>query len=177
MTDELILVRPTPADAARVWAYHEEFTAHGDSLDGTSGLGSYADYESWLSIVNDCAAATDYCHGFVPATQYLAVRKKDGALVGMASIRHRLDEKLLRHGGSIGYSVRFSERRKGYGSSMLRMALPLIKATGQQKALVTCYKENLGSQGVIKSCGGVFSDEFFENGHTTQRYWIDLSNL
>lgn len=175
MTDKLVFVFPTLANKARVWAYRQDFLARGDSLDGTMSLGQASDYESWLAEVEGSHAAKERYKGFVPGTQYLAVRERDGALVGMANIRHYLDERLLRHGGSIGYSVRFAERNKGYGSEILRMALPIIKSLGQSRALVTCFKENLGSQGVILHNGGKFCDEFIENGRTTQRYWIDLA--
>lgn len=174
MMDRLELQFPTAADGPAVWDYRQEFIDHGDSMDGCLGLRDAESFDAWLRIVEENRKAVDRYQDRVPSDEYLVILKADHRLVGMCNIRRYLDEKQLRHGGSIGYSVRFSERKNGYGTELLRLALPLIRATGQTRALVTCYKENLGSQGVIRNNGGIFQDEFFENGHTTQRHWIDL---
>ena len=50
----------------------------------------------------------------VPAETYFLVRKRDNKIVGMINIRLQLHEKLKEFGGNIGYSIRPTERRKGY---------------------------------------------------------------
>ena len=110
----------------------------------------------------------------VPETLFLTVRTEDDCLVGMIDIRHRLNEYLMLFGGHIGYSVRPTERRKGYAKEQLRLALPYCKQIGIEKALITCYKDNIGSAKTIQANGGVLENELPEEGRITQRYWITL---
>lgn len=73
---------------------------------------------------------------------FLAVRSKDNFVVGIIDFRHPLSEFLLNFGGNIGYSIRPSERRKGYASEMLRLILIICRELGESKVLLTCDKEN-----------------------------------
>lgn len=83
----------------------------------------------------------------------------------------------MQKGGHIGYEVRPSERRKGYATEMLRLALKKCVDLGITKVLITCDKSNLGSAKTIQNQGGVLENEFLEeNGELAQRYWINLEN-
>jgi predicted acetyltransferase len=97
--------------------------------------------------------------------------------IGRISLRHRLTENLRRYGGHIGYEIRPTQRRKGYGTEMLRLALPIVRDLGITKALVTCDTTNVGSRKIIEANGGVLQDiiqtEFSKA--PTMRWWIDLS--
>ena len=77
--------------------------------------------------------------GRVPQTTYWIV-DKDG-YAGRISIRHRLNEKLLKIGGHIGYDVRPSKRRNGYGEKALKLALPKARAFGLAKVLLTLFPQ------------------------------------
>ena len=92
----------------------------------------------------------------------------------MIDIRHRLNEYLLQFGGNIGYSVRPSQRRKGYATEMLALALEECRKLGIDRALVTCDKTNIGSAKTIQKNGGVLENEVLEGDRITQRYWIAL---
>ena len=96
--------------------------------------------------------------------------------LGMASVRPQLNEALKKRGGNIGYAVRKSERRKGYGTLILKLALDSARALGLEKALVTCHDENLGSARIIESNGGVLQDKIKIEGLplAERRYWIQL---
>lgn len=58
-----------------------------------------------------------YGIAYVPSVTYLAAREKDDRLVGIMDFRRRLNQNLLNYGGNIGYSVRPSERGKGYAAT------------------------------------------------------------
>ena len=98
--------------------------------------------------------------------------------IGRISLRHRLVGSLDRYGGHIGYEIRPSQRRKGYGTEMLRLALPITRDLGIDKALVTCDTTNRASRTIIEANGGVLQDiiqtEFSDV--PTMRWWIDLSD-
>ena len=95
-------------------------------------------------------------------------------ILGVVNIRHRLTDKLLIEGGHIGYGIRPSERRKGYATKILELALVEAKKLGIERALVTCDKENIGSAKTILRNGGKFDQENLYEGRIVQRYWIDV---
>ena len=79
---------------------------------------------------------------------------------------------LLNYGGHIGYSVRKSERNKGYAKSMLKYACSFLFSLALDKVLVTCDHENIASKKSIESCGGVLENIVKEDNSYTLRYWI-----
>ena len=89
-------------------------------------------------------------------------------------IRHSLNEALLLDGGHIGDGVRPSERRKGYATAMIALALDECRKLGIEKVLMVCNKENTGSAKSIQNNGGVLENEINVEGETVQRYWIQL---
>jgi len=80
----------------------------------------------------------------------------------------------LNYGGHIGYGIRPSERKKGYATKMLELALALCRQKGMEKVLLTCDKGNIGSAKTMSKNGAVLENEVEENGKTVQRYWITL---
>ncbi len=51
----------------------------------------------------------------------------------MIDIRHELNDFLYKFGGHIGYSVRKSERRRGYTKEMLHLVLEKCKDMNMKK--------------------------------------------
>ena len=90
------------------------------------------------------------------------------------NIRHFLNEQLLMNGGHIGDGIRPSERRKGYATEMIALALEKCRELNIRKVLMVCDKENIGSAKSIIKNGGVLENEVIINGVTDQRYWINL---
>jgi predicted acetyltransferase len=76
--------------------------------------------------------------------------------LGRLSIRHELNEYLLRGGGNIGYEVRPRARRQGHATAMLAAALPRAAALGIDPARLDCEADNVASRRVIEKNGGVF---------------------
>jgi len=110
--------------------------------------------------------------GWVPGTTRFLVH--EGRVLGVFNLRHRLTDFLHRFGGHVGYSVRPSERRQGYGIVLLEAAKSLAQDMKIERLLVTCDPKNVASVGVIKKCGGVLEDQFYYEpvGHEVCRYWI-----
>jgi len=97
--------------------------------------------------------------------------------IGRVSVRHELNENLSKIGGHVGYEIRPSKRRKGYGKRILELGLKEAKKLDLKKVLVTCDSYNLGSKKIIESNGGVFENELFidDSNVGKLRYWIDLA--
>ncbi|MBL4932154.1 GNAT family N-acetyltransferase [Clostridium sp. YIM B02565] len=131
------------------------------------------DYKEWLEKTYMYEKEETCLKDFVPAHTYFLVNENK-RILGAINIRHRLNDYLLNYGGHIGYGIRPTERRKGYASVMLELALPIAKKLGINKALITCDKNNLGSAKTIIKNGGVLENEVKEDGEITQRYWINL---
>ena len=94
--------------------------------------------------------------------------------MGLIDVRHSLDtDFFLRYGGHIGYAVRPSERRKGYGAAMLRRALAFASGIGLAEVMVSCGSDNLASRKTIEACGGRLAGwEPYADGLTLLIYWI-----
>lgn len=169
----LILVRPSMEHKEMVLDYKQEFLKHDESMDGTAGLRNCDSYSEWLDALRDNASEETVREGLVPATSLLAMTSDGKTLVGMIDIRHRLNDYLLQVGGHIGYSVRRSERRKGYATEMLALGLEVCKDLGIERILVTCDKDNIGSAKTILNNGGVLDNEVTRDGKVVQRYWFE----
>ncbi|WP_208589975.1 GNAT family N-acetyltransferase [Gracilibacillus suaedae] len=103
--------------------------------------------------------------------------KKSGekTIIGVVNIRHRLSEMLLAIGGHIGYGIRPSERKKGYATKILELALLEAKKIGITRALVTCDADNIGSLKAILKNGGIEDGDYVEDdGNVVKRFWIEL---
>lgn len=172
--DEIQLVRPDESYKEQILSYKAEFLANHDSMDGTANLIHFHAVEDWLIALKDNSSPETVREGLVPASTYLGVRTSDHRVVGMIDIRHELNDYLFNFGGHIGYSVRKSERCKGYATKMLALALKECKKLHINKVLVTCDKENLASSKTILHQGGVLENEVLEDGCITQRYWVQL---
>ncbi len=113
--------------------------------------------------------------GKVPDSVFFLLDEDRNRLLGAVNIRHYLNEYLLREGGHIGDGIRPSERRKGYATEMIRLALIECKKLGMNKVLITCDRDNIGSAKSIIHNGGILENEFVNSdGEIEQRYWITL---
>ena len=175
--EEFILTRPTSEYASQIAQYRQEFLDVGDSMDGTGSLRRIENPEEYIKISEDYEDPQKVPAHLVPATQFLFVRKSDNRLVGMIQVRHCFNDYLEKYAGHIGYSVRPSERRKGYAKEMLRMALPFCREIGIDKVLIACIDGNIGSEKTILANGGVYESTVHEpNGdRDLKRFWINLS--
>jgi predicted acetyltransferase len=113
--------------------------------------------------------------GFVPNSVFFLLDEEADRLLGAVDIRHYLNEVLLKEGGHIGDGVRPTERRKGYASEMIRLALAECQKLGIDRVLIVCDRDNVGSARSIVKNGGVLENELVKpDGTIMQRYWITL---
>lgn len=175
--EELKLVIPTEEYLPQVWDYRRECLEAGSSMDGCGSLRRCETAEDWLAEVHRQTDPATVPEGRVQATQFLTVRVSDGRLVGMLQVRHTLNDYLRQFAGHIGYSVRPSERRKGYAKEQLRQTLVWCREKlGLPRVLITCLDNNEASRRTIQSQGGVYDGTVYEpeDKEMLERYWIDL---
>lgn len=96
-----------------------------------------------------------------PHIQYLLIRNDDKKMVGAVSVRpyltKRLDES---YGGNIGYSIRPTERKKGYATLGLKLAIEKCREINPNSDIILgCFKDNTGSRKTILKNGGILIEE------------------
>lgn len=85
----------------------------------------------------------------------LFIRKSDNKIIGSTNIRWDLPEHMIKFGSHIGYSIRPTERRKGYSKIQLFIALLEAQKLKLDNVILACDVNNIGSNKTIKSLGGV----------------------
>ena len=163
------LRRPTLEDKDAILEMIAEFEQVQSPHDGGFWDTENFVYEEWLEINMQKEMGINLPENRVASIQFVSFDDVGRAL-GFLNLRLRLNEGLLNYAGHIGYSIRPSERGKGYAKEALRQGLQVAKEKNIKKALVTCSTENPASRAVIVANGGVFED--VRNG--VERYWIDL---
>lgn len=143
---------------------------HYKSLDLEELTNNFNNYiDKILSISQGENLPQDY----VAETTYWLVDKD--IFIGRISIRHKLTDKLFKEGGHIGYDVRPSQRKKGFGKKILKLGLKKAKKLGITKVLITCNVNNLASKKVIELNGGIFENAIKVKSQPDKlRYWINL---
>lgn len=89
----------------------------------------------------------------------------------MIDFRHTLNE-FLKNLGNCGYSVRPSERKKGYATEMLGQLIPVAKVAGIPELHISVEKANMASIKVIQNNGGIYERSFSFENETADIYKI-----
>ena len=165
----MILRRPTLADKETILEMMSEFEQTQSTHDGGFWDAEGFSYENWLETNLNKEMGINLPENRVPSIQFVLFDESGHAL-GFLNLRLRLNEGLLNYAGHIGYSIRPSERGKGYAKEALHQGLKIAKGKNIKRALVTCSTENPASRAVILANGGELED--VPNG--TERYWIEL---
>jgi predicted acetyltransferase len=170
------LIYPNKEYKEKAYDYIKEFKQYNSVVNGTGGLERYSEYDDWLKKLDDDLDIQNIPEDRVPAHTYFLIRVPDNKIIGMINIRHKLNEFLYREGGHIGYSIRPTERQKGYGALILSLGLKKCTDLNMNKVLVTCDKANIASAKVICKNNGILENEIYSEtcSETVQRYWIDL---
>ena len=172
--EKIILIKPDLSYADEIIKYKEEALFEKAIINSSISLEKFSSVEGWLEELKKRSRQETVPEGLVPSSTYLGIREKDNYIVGMIDIRHYLNEYLTQVGGNIGYSVRKSERNKGYAKQMLKLALEKCRDLKMKKVLITCDEDNIASEKVILSANAKFEDIINVDGENKKRFWIDL---
>ena len=96
-------------------------------------------------------------YGKVNEAIYLAFDEND-RMVGIGDIRLGSNDFIDNYAGRIGYTVRPSERKKGYATQILKELVHEADMLGMENLLVTCNENNIASSKVIEKAGGVLEN-------------------
>lgn len=80
----------------------------------------------------------------------------------MINIRLVLNEKLKKFGGNIGYSIRLTERKKGYNKINLYLGLLCCQEHNIDEVLLDCDKNNPASAKTMIALGGELLREYYD---------------
>lgn len=127
----------------------------------------YSEFNKYLKTNKRMAEGKDLPEGYVPQTLYWLF--VEGKPVGMAKLRHYLNESLREKGGHAAYAIRKSKRRQGYGKIILKKLIKKAKQKNINELLLTCDDDNLASRRVIEANGGKLDK--IEDGECF--YWIN----
>ena len=165
----IIFKEPIDVSFQQIEDYKNEFITNNEIIQGAANMAALSISE-WVQFAENTKYKETVTPGFVTAHTFFAL--DNNKIVGIINARHELNDYLLNFGGHIGYSVRKSERRKGYGKKMLNYTSEFLFSLVLQKILITCDKNNIASKRTIESCGGILENEVVEESRTTLRYWI-----
>lgn len=167
---------PSEAREADAMEFLAEFVKANTVIRGSGGFDLYTtDYAGWLNRVREDRVRQP-SEQRVPAETYFLVRESDNKIIGTISIRLVLNKALWNFGGNIGYSIRPSERRKGYNKINLFLGLCVCKNRGIEAVLISCEKRNIASAKSIQALGGKMIYEYMDDelGYEIQNYVIDV---
>ena len=167
------LVRPALEHKEKALAYRQEHFDHGENIiNGSELLDKTECYEEWLQSIKNNENTETVSSDWVVTDTFFAVDEQD-EIVGIIDLRHTLNE-FLKDFGNSGYSVRPSQRKKGYATEMLRQVLDIARRAGLTELHLSVEKDNLPSVKTIIKNGGVYERSFEFESELADIYRIEL---
>jgi predicted acetyltransferase len=169
----LFLTEPSVAYRDSFIQSIREFQAEGRQLQyDLNSLTS--DFGAYVPELQDKKDRSKLKPGRVPGSNFWLIDNNE--FIGRLSLRYELNENLLRVGGHIGYEIRPSKRRQGYGTEILMLGLEKARELGLHRVLVTCDEDNIGSKKIIEHNGGKLENAIEIEGDPVKklRYWINI---
>lgn len=167
------LVRPTLEHKEKALAYRKEHFEHGENIiNGSELLDKTEAYEEWLASIKNNENPETVNPAWVVTDTFFAVDEQD-EIVGIIDLRHTLND-FLKDFGNSGYSVRPSQRKKGYATEMLRQVLEVAREAGLTELHFSVEKDNIPSIKNIVKNGGVYERSFEFESELADIYRIEL---
>ena len=166
------LKRPIKENEAEALAFKQEFIDNGEqTINGSELLDQMDSYDEWLKSVSDNTSPETVNPSWVVTDTYFAFDEND-RLVGVIDLRHELND-FLKDFGNSGYSVRPSERRKGYATEMLRLIIKRAAEIGIRQLQLSVERTNEPSVKTIIKNGGRYERSFTFEGEEADVYMIE----
>jgi len=167
------LVRPTLEMKEEAMAYRQaHFDAGEHVISGSELLDQTEDYAQWVQDVAANTSPETVNPAWVVTDTFFAVDEND-SIVGIIDLRHSLND-FLQDFGNVGYSVKPSERRKGYATEMFRQVREIARQAGMQELHMAVHRDNEPSVKTIVNAGGVVCRSFIAEEKWADMYLIQL---
>jgi predicted acetyltransferase len=173
MTDNLRLVEPALQYKEAHLAAVREFCAAGEwDADPDQIAVNFETILRWIAAQKDPATVDA---GQLPSEDFWLMDGEE--YIGKLTLRTQINEQFLHVGGHIGYDIRPSKRRQGYGTELLRLGLEKARERGLTRVLLTCDETNIGSRKLIEANRGQLENAVVVEGSPVKklRYWIELT--
>ena len=132
-------------------------------------------FDEWLEKAHKNDAGIDLPDGWISNTKYWLLDNDE--YIGSFTLRHDLNETLMKWGGHIGYIIRPSKRGHGYAFKGLELVLAEASKRGLKRCLITCNTENDASFAVINKAKNIYGGEQLEDSHldgfSEHRVWVN----
>lgn len=152
------LERPSIQRKKDIVDYIKEFVDYNSDLNGMGFLDNILSGLTFEEVLTKCLNMKneEYARSMHRAQTkaFLLIREDDNKLVGTISVRWNLPKEMISFGGNIGYSIRPTERRKGYNKINLYLGLLEAQKIGLSNIMLSCDVDNLGSSKTMEALGG-----------------------
>ena len=154
------LVRPTKELEKAAIDFKNEFFQNGEyEINGSELWDKTDSYDIWLENVTKNSCKETVNPNWVVTDTFFAVRECDNHIIGIIDFRNELND-FLKDFGHCGYSVRPTERKKGYATEMLKQIIDLARQIGLKEMQLSCVSDNEPSVKTITNNGGIYQRSF-----------------
>ena len=178
LMEKFYLEEPTIERKQAALEYLEEFIKFNSQINGTGGMDkclvalTYEEFLIEIEKIKDKNYA--YSINRCPSKTFFLIRQNDNKIIGMINIRYAISHELLEQGAThIGYSIRPTERGKGYNKIQLYLGLLEQQKNGEKEIILGCIQDNIASSKSILALGGKLQKtELDKYDNTINNYYL-----
>jgi len=130
------------------------------------GLENFSEY---LTDLHNYSNGIDLPEGEIMTSTFWLIDNNE--VVGVVRLRHQEDK----YSGHIGADISPYQRKKGYGTQMLKLAVEEAAKIGIDEAIVTCNVENIASKTIIEKNNGKFLGSIFDEEENENLYKFSIA--